>query len=64
MDPGTFLESVWGMIWGVSCTFSDSVWIHRDICIRIYISSLMGLSEVLQGNSLHHPVIMDDHALV
>ena len=42
MDPSTTLESVWGMIWGVSCTFSDSVWIHRDICIRIYISSLMG----------------------
>ena len=31
MDPSTFLGSVWGMIWRVSRTFSDSVWIHREI---------------------------------
>ena len=24
-DPG----SIWAMIWGVSCPFSESVWIHR-----------------------------------
>jgi hypothetical protein len=29
MDPSTFLGSVWGMIWGVICIFSGSVWIHR-----------------------------------
>ena len=29
IDPSTFLGSTWGMIWGVSCTYSDSVWIHR-----------------------------------
>ena len=37
MDPSTFLGSVWGMNWGVFCTFSgDSggVWIHR---VYIYI---------------------------
>ena len=28
-DPNTFLGSVWGMIWGVFCTFSGGVWIHR-----------------------------------
>ena len=37
VDPSTFLGSVWGMNWGVFCTFSgDSggVWIHR---VYIYI---------------------------
>ena len=29
-DPSTFLESVWGMIYGFSPTFSNSVWNHRD----------------------------------
>ena len=30
VDPSTFLGSVWDMIWGVFCTFSGGVWIHRE----------------------------------
>ena len=51
------------MIWGVSCTFSDSVWIHRAIYIYMYIhihvmEHMVGL--VKQESENHQEVCIHD----
>ena len=66
-EADTFLGSVWAVIWGVSHTFSDSVWIHRGWFKGenwwtwtwvLYLYSFMLNSEIMFSHVLTYPTYL------